>query len=232
MLGDQPRRLAGVVVARDDEGERRIDRRALGGLEEEDAAVVTAFEDEHRGPAGHHARERDREQVRLRAGVAEADKLDRREALADRRSESHLVAVRRTEGDAVGERRADRVEHDGMRVAVEPGGVLAEEVDVLVAVGVRDARTLAPDDRQRERIEVDDRAGVAAREDARPLLVQPPRLGVALDITALRACDERREIGCGRDVHAACEPTRRNACRPCPPHGFGHGRPQLDQLLF
>ena len=61
----------------------------------------------------------------------------------DRLRKRRLVAVRRAEHDPVRERLTDRLEDHRMRVAVEAGGVLAEEVDVLVAVGVDDARALA-----------------------------------------------------------------------------------------
>ena len=80
--------------------------------------------------------EREREQVRLGPRVAETHELDRREARAHRLRERGLVAVRRAEHDAVGERLPDRLDDHRMRMAVQPGGVLAEKVDVLVPVGV------------------------------------------------------------------------------------------------
>ena len=78
-----------------------------------------------------------------------------------------------------------------MRVAEQAGRVLAEEVDVLVAVDVGQPRTLAAHDRERERLDVDDRARVPAGHHPRALLVQAARLGIALDVTALRVGNER-----------------------------------------
>ena len=201
MLLDQPRGTCCVVVLRHDERERRVDGRAVAGGEEEDAAVIAALEDHDRRLAGRDARERQREQVRLGARVAEPDELERRKPLADRPRERGLVAVRRAEHDAVRERLPDRLDDHRMRVPVEAGGVLAEEVDVDVPVGVGDPRTLAPHDRERERRHVDGRARVAARHDLYPLLVQPARLGIALDVSLLGSGDELRQIGCDLLAH-------------------------------
>src|SRR5207245_7260044 len=63
-----------------------------------------------------------------------------------------------------------------------------------VTGGVGHARAPAADDRQRNRRHVDDGPRVPAGHEPRPLLVQPPRLGVALDIAALCVGDERGEI--------------------------------------
>ena len=82
-----------------------------------------------------------------------------------------------------------------MRVAVEAGRVFAEEVDVLVAVRVDEASALAAHDRQRERRHVDHRPRIAARHHLGPLLVPPARLGIAVDVPALRRSDEPRQIG-------------------------------------
>jgi hypothetical protein len=71
-------------------------------------------------------------------------------------------------------------------VAVQPGGELAEEVEVFVSVGVVDARSLGVHDRQRERFDMENAARVSAGHDARALVVQPLRLGVALDVAPCR----------------------------------------------
>src|SRR5581483_9429279 len=102
--------------------ERGVERGTVRRLEEEDAAVIPAGEHHDRGPAGGDPRKGHREEVRLGAGVAEPDELDRGEALAERAGELDLVAVRRAEGKAVGERVANRLQHCGMRVAVEARG--------------------------------------------------------------------------------------------------------------
>ena len=167
--------------------------------------MVAALEDHDRGLRGRDARQGRREQVRLGARVAETHQLDRGEALAHRRSEALLVEVRRTEGDSVVERVANRLRHDRMRVAEEAGGVLAEKVDVLVTVGVGQPRALAAHDRERERLDVDDGAGVPAGHHLRTLVVQAVRLGISLDVAALRCGDELRlqRVVCARlDDHA------------------------------
>ena len=94
---------------------------------------------------------------------------------------------------------------DRVRVAEQACGVLAEKVDVLVPVGVGQARALAAHDRERERLDVDDRARVPAGHHLRALFVQAARLGISLDVAALRRGDERFEIGdrgLGHGLHA------------------------------
>src|SRR6266511_2304633 len=100
-----------------------------------------------------------------------------------------------------------------MRMAVQAGCVLAEEVDVLVSVGA--------DDRERERRDMDDRARVPAGHHPRALLVQPPRLGVALDVAPLGVGGEGGELGdCGtahprdRTVSAVAAATLRATAPP------------------
>jgi hypothetical protein len=156
-------------------------------VEVQDAAVVAALEDDDLLTSGRGACERERHHVRLGAGVAEADELDRREAAADRPCKLRLVCVRPAERRPVRERRADRRLDGGVRMPVEAGGVLAEEVEVLVAVGVPDASAFAADDRERERRHMEDAPRVAAGHEAGPLLVQPARLGVPLDVPLQRS---------------------------------------------
>ncbi len=81
-----------------------------------------------------------------------------------------------------------------MRVAVEAGGVLAEEVGVFVSIRIDQPRAFAAHDRERERRHMDDRARIAAGHYLRALLVQPARLGVAVGVPALRRGDEAGHI--------------------------------------
>src|SRR5262249_60731011 len=127
-------------------------------LEEEDAAVVAAGEDENRPLPGRGAGKREREQVCLRPGVAEPDELDGRKPLAHRGRKSALKSVRSPERDPARESVANRVENYGVRMAVETGGGFAEEVDVLVSVDVDEPRTFPTGNRERERVELDDPA--------------------------------------------------------------------------
>ena len=202
VVRNQLRGPLGVVVPRDDERERRVDRRAACGREEEDAAVVAALENHDRLPPCCDARERQREQVRLGARVAEPHELERLEPLAQGAREHYLVAVRRTEHDSVVERLADRSQDHGMRMAVEAGGVLAEEIHVLVSIRVDEARPVAAHDRQRERRHVNDGARIPAGHHLGPLLVQPARFGIPVGVPAFclrneagHTCGDRLDHG-------------------------------------
>src|SRR5919206_3254052 len=100
---------------------------------------------------------------------------------------------------------------------VQPRGVLAEEVEVVAPVRIDDTRTLAAHDRERERIDVDDRARVPARHEPRPLLVQPAGLRIALDVAAQRLGHLPAEVENGG--HA---PILRSGTRhPAPPARSG-----------
>ena len=57
------------------------------------------------------------------------------------------------------------VEDARLAVPEQAGGEVAEQVDVLVTVGVRQHRSLAADKRERERLVRDARPRVAARQD-------------------------------------------------------------------
>ena len=160
---DQPRGALGVVVLRDDERERRVDRRAGRGLEEEDAAVVAALEDHDRGLPGRDARERDREQVRLGARVAEPHELDRREALADRRREAlpRSGSARRTRCRRRARRESPRGS-PGASGRTSPAVYSPRKSTYSWPSASVEARALAAHDRERERLDVDDRPRVAA----------------------------------------------------------------------
>ena len=51
------------------------------------------------------------------------------------------------------------------RAPEQPGRVVAEQVDVVEAVGVVEDRPVGADDAEGERVDVQDRAGVAAGQD-------------------------------------------------------------------
>ncbi len=193
VLGNEPRRSVGIVVLADDPAERRVEWRDTV-REEQDSAVIRTLEDEDARPATGCASKQEREQVRLRSRVAETDEVDRREPRDDRFGERCLEPIRRAEDDPVRQGLANRLDDDRMRVTVEAGRVLAEEVDVLVTVRVGDAGAIAPNDRQRERRLVDGRARVAARHDAGALLVQPERLGIRGGVPGLRLTQPCGEI--------------------------------------
>ena len=130
---DQRAGAGDVVIVGEQEVERRVDRAALAA-EIEDAAVIAAIEDEDLVAAGDCPRRRDRHQIGLGAAIGEAYEIDRRKAVADRRGEPRLGGAMRAEIDAAVERLVDRAADRRMRMAENPGGKLAEEIDVFVAV--------------------------------------------------------------------------------------------------
>ena len=72
----------------------------------------------------------------------------------------------------------DCVEHPPLAVAEEPGGVVPEQVDVLVSVRIGQDGPVAADECERKRLVVEDRARVPARQDEPGLVVQPRALRV------------------------------------------------------
>ena len=82
----------------------------------------------------------------------------------------------RAEIDPAVERRVDRLADRRMRMAVKPGGELAEEIGVFVPVSIPQMRTLALHHRQRERLGIDRRARVAARHRGASRFVERGRL--------------------------------------------------------
>ena len=150
-----------VVVRRHHVVERRVDRRTATG-EAEHRAVVAAVEHHHLGTPGEDAADRDRQQVRLGAGVGEAHALQP-EAVAYRAGELRLGQVGAAEVDPGVQRAIQRGADLRVRVAVDAGGVFAEEVDVFGAVEVPQPAALAACDADRERRVVQHGARVAAR---------------------------------------------------------------------
>ena len=87
----------------------------------------------------------------------------------------------------------DGVEYPPLAVPEEPGGVVAEQVDVLVSVRVGQDGPLAADERERERLVVEDRARVPARQHSPGLVVQSRALRVTGGELATLLGDE---LGC------------------------------------
>ena len=166
-----------VVVRRQHVVERRVDRRAAAG-EAEHRAVVAAVEHHHLRPPGEDAADRDRQQVRFGAGVGEPHPLQP-EALAHGAGELRLGQVGAAEVDAGVQRAIHRGTDHRMRMAVDAGGVFAEEVDVLGAVEVPQPAALAACDAEREGRIVQHGARVAARHDGGRLDEAGEALGIA-----------------------------------------------------
>ena len=152
--------------------------------EVQQTAVVRAVDDDDPVATRVVARELDRHQIGFRAGVREADLLDRRKAVAHRLGEADLVDVDTAVAPAALERAAHRGRDRRGVVAEQAGRVVAEEVDVLVAVDVDDPRSLGARDPERERQHVEHRSRRSCREhDAGALeqLARPrPATGVPI----------------------------------------------------
>src|SRR5262249_48754837 len=125
-------------------------------------AMIASLEYEDLRPLGDGARSADGHQIGLGSRVRKAHQLDRREPGADRRRETRLEQVVRAKIEAALERRLDRIAYRGMRMAIDPGGELAEEIDIFVPVEIPQPRPLATHDRQRKRVDMDRRAGISA----------------------------------------------------------------------
>jgi hypothetical protein len=97
------------------------------------------------------ARRDQRHEVRFRARVREANELEVRHPRAHRFGESELERGMASHVQTEGERFLDGAPDDGMRVPVHPGGVLREEIDVLMAVGIPQAGPFPVDEPQGKR---------------------------------------------------------------------------------
>src|SRR5215469_4879871 len=105
-------------------------------------AMIAALEYEDLRPPGDGARRADRHQIGLGAGICEAHQLDRREPRADRRRKTRLNRVVRTKIKTALERRLDRAADHRVRMAVNPGRELAQEIDIFVPVEIPQPRPL------------------------------------------------------------------------------------------
>ena len=139
-----------VVEPRFDERDRHVDRRR-SRREGQQRAVIGALEHHHRRPPGDRPRRGQRQQVGLGAGVAEPQALDRAEARDDRRRQLVLVEAGAAQGQAVGDRLGQRPGDDRIGMAEDGGGVLVDEIGIVVAVGIGDMAAPAGADAERER---------------------------------------------------------------------------------
>jgi hypothetical protein len=185
-----------IVVAAEQKLERRIER-ATVAAEIKDAAVIAAGEHQNLGAAGDRARGADRHQIGLGAGVGEAHQLDRWKAGAHRCGKARLGLAMRAEIEPAGERVFDRAADKRVRMAVDAGGELAQEIGVFVAVEVPQTRPLAARHRQRERVDMDRGAGVAARHGLARGAVLGEALRVIRAVTLLGLGERRREVDIG-----------------------------------
>ena len=145
----------------------RGDQQALDEVEQARVGPVEILEHQHRGPAGDVERRADGHQVRLRARIREAHLLDRLESRADQLGQLDLQRVGGPDCPAAIQLGDDRVAHRRHLVAEQAGRVVAQQVDAAMAVDIDQHRALGALDTERERVEVQDRAGVATRHHLR-----------------------------------------------------------------
>ena len=149
--------------------------RARLGEQPVDVAVVGAGELQHHLAAGRGAREPQRAHRRLGARGGHAQHVHGRHPRAHQLGQLDLAGGRRAEARAARGRVGDRVDHRGVRVAVDQRAPRADVVDVRVAVDVHDLGALGALDEDRVAADRPHRAHGrvhAARQDVLRALVQ------------------------------------------------------------
>ena len=158
----------GVVCRRPgDAGRRReAERRDSGarvGEQRVDVTVVAAGELDDLRASGGAAREADRRHRCLGTRVDQANTLDRVDAIDDLFGEFDLALGRRTEGKTVRRRLLHCLHNCGVRVAEDHRPPGRDEVDVVVAIDVRQMTALRRGDESRSA--ADRREGAHGRID-------------------------------------------------------------------
>src|SRR5262249_52342883 len=120
-----------IIVAAEQIIVRRIEPATMAAKIKYPAMIASPEYQYVRPPRGG-ARSAARHQIGLGAGIREAHELDRWEPRADRRRETRLERVVCAEIETAVERRLDRAADRRMRMAVNPGRKLAEEIDIFV----------------------------------------------------------------------------------------------------
>ena len=201
LLGMAAHQRAGpldVVVGADQPVDGEVEL-VMAGAEIEDAAVIGVLEGhDARSLAVEGAQRREGHQIGLGAGIGEADQLDRREAGTDRRCKPRLVLVRAAQHRALVDGLLLRRLDHRFGMAVEPGGVFAEEIDIFHAVDIGQPVALAPRPDQGKGREMQHGAGIAARHMLGGLLLPRRALGVAGAIMGLGLLQRLIEIGIGQ----------------------------------
>jgi hypothetical protein len=111
--------------------------------------VVGALGDGDPRPAGERAGGPDGEHHRLGARIRESDPLDRADALTEQSGHPHLRRRGRREAGSCGHLGPHRGQDGGVAVAVDQRGVIAGQIEQLVAVDVGHPRPDATGQRDR-----------------------------------------------------------------------------------
>ena len=172
--------------------------------------MIGAAEDQRVGLAGYGAGGGKRQQVRLGAGIAEAQPRYRGEAGDDRRREVVLVDVRRAERQPVIDRLLQRRLDHRLGMAEHARRVLVDEIHIAVAIDIGDLRSLGRADGEREGAVMQGGTGVAARHRRPRGLVQLGAARIGRRIALLGLGHRRFEVLvrlasglCGIGAHAA-----------------------------
>ena len=172
--------------------------------------MIATLEHHHRVPAGHRAGGRQRHGVALGARIGEAHPLDRREAGADERRQPLLAGAGGAEGHPGVQRPQHRLAEHRVRVAVEPGGEIAGEVGVGVAVDVGQGRARRLLHGEREgRVEHARPRIAAGQAGARPFELCPA-LRIGRDVAGRPLRDGAFEV----EIPAARSGSRRHRRAP------------------
>ncbi len=151
----------------------------------------------------------DRHQVRLGAGIREADAVEP-EPLAHHSGELGFARMHAADARELPQRGLGGVDHALFAVPEQAGGVVAEQVDVLVPVGIHQHGAVAADERECERLVGEDRARVTAREEPRCVVMAPLALRVPRGERLPLLGNQRSEIREDDRAHAAIVPERRS----------------------
>ena len=179
--------LLRVVVVRQRDRYGRIDR-ASAADERQQSAVIAAPEGKNAGATAEGPRRAERHHVGLGAAVGEAHALERGKARAKQRCELAFPFPDRREIEASIDGGVQGGLDARLGMTEQPRRVLAAEVDVAVTVHVFEEASLAARHRRRERRIEQDRARVAAGQDAARPRVYPSafRAGRGIAFPGLR----------------------------------------------
>ena len=140
---------------------------------------------------------RDGEQVGFGARVGEPHAL-MTEPVADQFGEADLEGVHSTDAGVVGQRIGHGGVHTLLGMAEQAGGVVADEVDVAVPVGIDQRAAVTFDERQRKRRVMQDRARASTWKHGAGTFVLLTRGGVAVGgVAAQPVHDCHKSTLCG-----------------------------------
>jgi hypothetical protein len=124
----------------------------MAGAEGQHPAVIAAFEHQNAGAAGESLGQSQSHEIGLRPRIGEAQPLDGGETLADQPGEFGLHQVMGAKAPAGVESAIDRRTDDGVRMAIEAGRELAQQIEVAVPVRIPEEAAFAAHHDQGKRL--------------------------------------------------------------------------------